>query len=68
MIIAGLRLWIAGTNAGVVSAAGAGGECVLVDAPPDPGAILGHLEEIETDPRPRAVAAALDRRGGPSEP
>lgn len=45
MIIAGLRLWIAGTNAWVVSAAGAGGECVLVDAPPDPGAIVGHLEE-----------------------
>ena len=45
MIIAGLRLWIAGTNAWVVSATGAGGECVLVDAPPDPGAILGHLEE-----------------------
>jgi len=45
VIIAGLRLWIAGTNAWVVSATGAGGECVLVDAPPDPGAILGHLEE-----------------------
>jgi glyoxylase-like metal-dependent hydrolase (beta-lactamase superfamily II) len=45
VIIAGLRLWIAGTNAWVVSATGAGGECVLIDAPPDPGAILGHLEE-----------------------
>jgi hydroxyacylglutathione hydrolase len=45
MMIAGLRLWIAGTNAWVVSATGAGGECVLVDAPPDPGSILGHLEE-----------------------
>ena len=45
MIIAGLRLWIAGTNAWVVSAAGAGGECVLIDAPPDPGAVLGHLAE-----------------------
>jgi hydroxyacylglutathione hydrolase len=45
MIIAGLRLWIAGTNAWVVSATGAGGECVLIDAPPDPGAILGHLQE-----------------------
>lgn len=45
MMIAGLRLWIAGTNAWVVSATGAGGECVLIDAPPDPGAILGHLEE-----------------------
>jgi glyoxylase-like metal-dependent hydrolase (beta-lactamase superfamily II) len=45
MMIAGLRLWIAGTNAWIVSATGAGGECVLVDAPPDPAAILGHLEE-----------------------
>ena len=45
MMIAGLRLWIAGTNAWLVSATGAGGECVLIDAPPDPGAILGHLEE-----------------------
>ena len=45
MEIAGLRLWIAGTNAWVVAPTGDGGECVLVDAPPDPGAILGHLEE-----------------------
>jgi len=45
MMISGLRLWIAGTNAWVVSATGAGGECVLIDAPPDPGAIVGHLEE-----------------------
>jgi hydroxyacylglutathione hydrolase len=44
-MISGLRLWIAGTNAWVVSATGAGGECALIDAPPDPGAILGHLEE-----------------------
>jgi hydroxyacylglutathione hydrolase len=45
MDIAGLRLWIAGTNAWVVAPTGDGGECVLVDAPPDPAAILGHLEE-----------------------
>ena len=44
-MVAGLRLWIAGTNAWVVSATGEGGECVLIDAPPDPGAILHHLEE-----------------------
>jgi hydroxyacylglutathione hydrolase len=44
-MIAGLRLWIAGTNAWVVSATDAGGECVLVDAPPDPGPILRHMEE-----------------------
>jgi hydroxyacylglutathione hydrolase len=43
--IAGLRLWIAGTNAWVVAPTGDGGECVLVDAPPDPGAIVHHLEE-----------------------
>ena len=45
MEIAGLRLWIAGTNAWIVAPAGDGGECVLVDAPPDPNAVLGHLEE-----------------------
>ncbi len=45
MIVAGLRLWIAGTNAWVVSATGDGGECVLIDAPPDPGAIFHHLEK-----------------------
>jgi hydroxyacylglutathione hydrolase len=43
--IEGLPLWIAGTNAWIVSAGGAAGrrECVLVDAPPDPAAILGRL-------------------------
>ena len=45
MEIAGLRLWIAGTNAWLVAPTGDGGECVLVDAPPDPGAILHHLDE-----------------------
>jgi glyoxylase-like metal-dependent hydrolase (beta-lactamase superfamily II) len=45
MDIAGLRLWIAGTNAWIVAPTGDGGECVLVDAPPDPGAILAHLDE-----------------------
>ena len=44
MIVAGLRLWIAGTNAWVVSASDHG-ECVLIDAPPDPGAILAHLDD-----------------------
>jgi glyoxylase-like metal-dependent hydrolase (beta-lactamase superfamily II) len=45
MDIAGLRLWIAGTNAWIVAPTGDGGECVLVDAPPDPGAVLAHLDE-----------------------
>jgi len=43
--IGGLRLWIAGTNAWFVAPSGTGGECVLIDAPPDPGAILDHLSE-----------------------
>ncbi|MFN2606704.1 MAG: MBL fold metallo-hydrolase [Acidimicrobiales bacterium] len=45
MVVSGLRLWIAGTNAWVVAPSGPGGECVLVDAPPDPEAILDHLSE-----------------------
>ncbi len=45
MTIEGLRLWIAGTNAWVVAPSGPGGECVLVDAPPEPEAIVGHLTE-----------------------
>lgn len=42
-MIEGLPLWIAGTNAWIVAPNGAGGDCVLVDAPPDPKAILDRL-------------------------
>ena len=45
MLIEGLRLWVAGTNAWIVAPAGARGECVLVDAPPEPDAILSRLAE-----------------------
>ena len=38
-----LPLWLAETNAYLVAPDGPGGECVLVDAPPDPGAILDVL-------------------------
>lgn len=44
-MIEGLRLWVAGTNSWIVAPGGPGGECVLVDAPPDPSAILGRLRE-----------------------
>jgi hydroxyacylglutathione hydrolase len=44
MLIEGLPLWLAETNAWIVAPNGAGGECVLVDAPPDPSAILSRLE------------------------
>src|SRR4051812_20706192 len=42
MLIEGLPLWLAETNAWIV-APRPGGECVLVDAPPDPAAILERL-------------------------
>lgn len=42
-IIEGLPLWVAETNAWIVSAQGPGGECVLIDAPPDPTTILARL-------------------------
>lgn len=40
-----MRLWLAGTNAWIVAPDGPGGECVLVDAPPEPRAILRRLQE-----------------------
>lgn len=45
MLLERLPLWLADTNAWIVSAQGAGGECVLVDAPPDPAAILRRLQD-----------------------
>ncbi|HEV3402572.1 MAG TPA: MBL fold metallo-hydrolase [Acidimicrobiales bacterium] len=45
MTIEGLRLWIAGTNAWIVAPTGSGGECVLVDAPPEPESIISRLSE-----------------------
>src|SRR5688572_8964608 len=42
-MIEGLSLWLAETNAWIVAPDGPGGECVLVDAPPDPRAILDRL-------------------------
>lgn len=43
MLIEQLPLWLAETNAWIVAPDGPGGECVLVDAPPDPTAILERL-------------------------
>ena len=42
-----LTLWLAATNAWVVAPQGPGGECVLIDAPPEPGPILQLLAERE---------------------
>ena len=45
VVIEGLRLWLAGTNVWIVAPNGRGGECVLVDAPPEPRVILNRLRE-----------------------
>lgn len=47
MLIEGMPLWIATTNSWIVAPNGPGGECVLVDAPPDPPAILERLAHHE---------------------
>ncbi len=44
MLIEGLPLWLAQTNAWIVAPRGPGGECVLIDAPPDPVTIIHRLE------------------------
>ena len=43
VLIEGMPLWLADTNAWIVAPSGPGGECVLIDAPPDPSAILQRL-------------------------
>src|SRR2546423_14688894 len=44
LMIEGMPLWLAETNAWLVAPSGPGGECVLIDAPPDPAAILARLQ------------------------
>jgi glyoxylase-like metal-dependent hydrolase (beta-lactamase superfamily II) len=41
-----LTLWLAETNSWIVAPDGPGGECVLVDAPPEPDVILHRLAEL----------------------
>ena len=44
MLIEGIPLWVAATNAWIVAPNGPGGECVLIDAPPDPTSIIERLK------------------------
>jgi len=46
-IVEPLSLWLAATNAWIVAPSGPGGECVLVDAPPEPGPLLARLAALE---------------------
>jgi hydroxyacylglutathione hydrolase len=43
VLIEQIPLWLAETNAYLVAPRGPGGECVLIDAPPDPQALLARL-------------------------
>lgn len=45
LLIEQIPLWVAETNAYLVAPNGPGGECILVDAPPDPTALLARLHE-----------------------
>ncbi|HZU74003.1 MAG TPA: MBL fold metallo-hydrolase [Acidimicrobiales bacterium] len=47
MRIEGIPLWLAETNCWIVAPTGSGGECVIIDAPPDPATILSRLAEQE---------------------
>jgi hydroxyacylglutathione hydrolase len=65
MWIKGFPLWLAQTNCFVVAPDGPGGECVIVDVPPDPTAVLQFLAEHEL--RPKAIFAThghVDHIGG----
>lgn len=46
-MIEALTLWLAATNSWIVAPDGPGGECVIIDAPPQPEVILARLAEHE---------------------
>ena len=43
MLIEGMPLWVAQTNCWIVAPDGPGGECIIVDAPPEPARIVERL-------------------------
>ncbi len=47
LLLEPLSLWLAATNAWIVAPDGPGGECVVVDAPPEPEPLLARLSELE---------------------
>jgi hydroxyacylglutathione hydrolase len=47
VLIEQIPLWVAETNAYLIAPNGPGGECVLVDAPPDPQALLERIHHHE---------------------
>src|SRR5437763_1442206 len=60
-MIEGLPLWVAQTNCWIVAPGGPGGECVIIDAPPDPTNILNRLAHHDL----RLVAGWIGRTDMP---
>lgn len=64
-LVQALPLWILETNAWLLAPDGAGGECVIVDVPPVPGALVERIHRLHL--RPVAVVlthAHSDHTGG----
>ncbi len=47
VLVERLTLWLARTNAWIVAPSGPGGDCVLVDAPPEPTSLLDRLAALD---------------------
>ncbi|HSH59437.1 MAG TPA: hypothetical protein VK988_07310 [Acidimicrobiales bacterium] len=72
MLVTSLRLWVAETNAWLVAPSGAGGECLLVDAPPDPDPIVDRLSTdgltaVHTPGHTKGSIGRTDLPGGSRE-
>ena len=65
LVVQALPLWILETNAWLLAPDGAGGDCVIVDVPPSPGALVERIRRLNL--RPVAVFlthAHSDHTGG----
>jgi hydroxyacylglutathione hydrolase len=65
LLVQAMPLWIFETNAWLLAPDGAGGDCVIVDVPPSPGALVERIRRLHL--RPVAVVlthAHPDHAGG----